>query len=290
MQKLEGKVAVVTGAASGIGKALSERLASAGMKVVLADIEPEALGAATAELERRGFEVTGVTTDVSDPSAVDALAASTLDAYGAVHVLCNNAGVLASSELVRPRVPLWEHSLSSWEWTFGVNFWGVLHGIRTFVPLMLRQQQEGHIVNTASYAGLISTPGLAIYGASKHAVVRISEALHLQLAELDSPLRVSVLCPEGVHSRLAGATRNRPAHLRGHAEDELDPGAQAELEQAFRERAGDDAMAPEEVADRVLDAIRGEQFYILPHENTAAIRRRMDAILERRNPEPPPAR
>jgi short-subunit dehydrogenase len=145
-------------------------------------------------------------------------------------------------------------------------------------------------VNTASYAGLISTPGLAIYGASKHAVVRISEALHLQLAELDSPLRVSVLCPEGVHSRLAGATRNRPAHLRGHAEDELDPGAQAELEQAFRERAGDDAMAPEEVADRVLDAIRGEQFYILPHENTAAIRRRMDAILERRNPEPPPAR
>ncbi len=290
MHKLEGKVAVVTGAASGIGKALSERLASAGMKVVLADIEPEALGAATAELERRGFEVTGVPTDVSDPSAVDALAASTLDAYGAVHVLCNNAGVLASSELVQPRVPLWEHSLSSWEWTFGVNFWGVLHGIRTFVPLMLRQQQEGHIVNTASYAGLISTPGLAIYGASKHAVVRISEALHLQLAELDSPLRVSVLCPEGVHSRLAGATRNRPAHLREHAEDELDPGAQAELEQAFRERAGDDAMAPEEVADRVLDAIRGEQFYILPHENTTAIRRRMDAILERRNPEPPPAR
>jgi NAD(P)-dependent dehydrogenase (short-subunit alcohol dehydrogenase family) len=286
MEDFEGKVAVVTGAASGIGRALSEQLASAGMKVVLADVEPETLRATTSELERRGFDVMGVPTDVSDPRAVEALAASTLDAYGAVHVLCNNAGVLAPSELFRPRVPLWEHSLSTWEWTFGVNFWGVVHGIRTFVPLMLSQEQEGHIVNMASFAGLISTPGLAIYGSSKHALVRISEALHLQLAELGSPLRVSVICPEGVQTRLASASRNRPARLRRGSEDELDPDEQAELERAFRARAGDNAMAPNEVADRVLDAIRREQFYVLPHENTDAIRHRMESILQRRNPEP----
>ena len=289
MREFEGKVAVVTGAASGIGKAFSERFAQAGMKVVLADIEQKALDATVQEFKQREFDVLGVRADVSKPDAIDALAKQTIDAYGKVHILCNNAGVAVEgevSQLLSGRGPrMWEQPLSDWHWTFEVNFWGVVYGIRVFLPIMLAQDEEGHVVNTASIAGLTSGAALPIYGASKHAVVRISEALHYQLAEQNAKVKVSVLCPGGVNTRIALATRNRP--------DELWDGTTArptaeELERREQEWAaltGERGMRPEDVAARVFQAIQDEQFYILTHDQyDGAIRTRMENILGRQNP------
>ena len=289
MREFEGKVAVVTGAASGIGKAFSERFAQAGMKVVLADIEQKALDATVQEFKQREFDVLGVRADVSKPDAIDALAKQTIDAYGKVHILCNNAGVAVEgevSQLLSGRGPrMWEQPLSDWHWTFEVNFWGVVYGIRAFLPIMLAQDEEGHVVNTASIAGLTSGAALPIYGASKHAVVRISEALHYQLAEQNAKVKVSVLCPGGVNTRIALATRNRP--------DELWDGTTArptaeELERREQEWAaltGERGMRPEDVAARVFQAIQDEQFYILTHDQyDGAIRTRMENILGRQNP------
>jgi len=289
MREFEGKVAVVTGAASGIGKAFSERFAQAGMKVVLADIEQKALDATVQEFKQREFDVLGVRADVSKPDAIDALAKQTIDAYGKVHILCNNAGVAVEgevSQLLSGRGPrMWEQPLSVWHWTFEVNFWGVVYGIRAFLPIMLAQDEEGHVVNTASIAGLTSGAALPIYGASKHAVVRISEALHYQLAEQNAKVKVSVLCPGGVNTRIALATRNRP--------DELWDGTTArptaeELERREQEWAaltGERGMRPEDVAARVFQAIQDEQFYILTHDQyDGAIRTRMENILGRQNP------
>lgn len=290
MQSFEGRVAVVTGAASGMGRAFAERFAHAGMKVVLADVEQEALHAAVQELKQREFDVLGVRTDVARPDAVEDLARQALDAYGKVHILCNNAGVAADSEvgslLGGPVVPMWEQSLADWEWTFAVNFWGVVHGIRTFLPIMLAQDDEGHILNTASIAGLTSGARLPIYGATKHAVVRISEALHLQLAGMQSKLKVSVLCPGGVNTRIALASRNRP----GEAWDDAAPRpTAAELagrEQQWAARTGPTGMPPEAVAETVFQAIQDERFYILTHaEYDDAIRARTENILGRHNPE-----
>jgi NAD(P)-dependent dehydrogenase (short-subunit alcohol dehydrogenase family) len=289
MREFEGKVAVVTGAASGIGKAFSERFAQAGMKVVLADIEQKALDATVQEFKQREFDVLGVRADVSKPDAIDALAKQTIDAYGKVHILCNNAGVAVEgevSQLLSGRGPrMWEQPMSDWQWTFEVNFWGVVYGIRVFLPIMLAQDEEGHVVNTASIAGLTSGAALPIYGASKHAVVRISEALHYQLAEQNAKVKVSVLCPGGVNTRIALATRNRP--------DELWDGTTArptaeELERREQEWAaltGERGMRPEDVAARVFQAIQDEQFYILTHDQyDGAIRTRMENILGRQNP------
>ncbi len=288
MQEFDGKVAVVTGAASGMGKAFAERFALEGMKVVLADFEEKALAAAVQELQQREFDVVGVVADVSSAEAVEEMAAKAFEAYGKVHILCNNAGVIADSELGRlgfgnsPR--LWDHPLSDWRWTFGVNFWGVVHGIHAFVPRMIAQDEPGHIVNTASIAGLTSGAGLPIYGASKHAVVRISEALHQQLSESGSKLKASVLCPGGVRTRIALAARNRPDEL-WEGEDRPSEAEFEAREADWANRTGATGMAPEEVADRVLKAIREEQFYILTHDEfDGAIRTRMEGILARRNP------
>jgi NAD(P)-dependent dehydrogenase (short-subunit alcohol dehydrogenase family) len=171
MQEFEGKVAVVTGAASGMGLAFAERFAQEGMKVVLADVEEQALEAAVQELRRKETDVLGVVTNVSDAGAVDRLASRTLETYGKVHVVCNNAGVA-----LHTGQGVWEHSLNDWQWLMGVNFWGVLHGIRTFVPVMLAQDEDAHIVNTSSLAGLVA--GSGAYGATKHAVVSLSESLY----------------------------------------------------------------------------------------------------------------
>ena len=175
MKELRGKVAVVTGAASGIGRALAGRFAAEGMKVVLADVEGPALAKAESELRAGGATVLAVAADVARAEAVDALAARTLEAFGGVHVLCNNAGVYASGLS-------WERPLADWEWVLGVNLWGVIHGVRAFVPIMLRQGSEAHIVNTASVAGLISGPFSAPYNVSKYGVVALSESLHYELA------------------------------------------------------------------------------------------------------------
>lgn len=289
MQDFEGKVAVVTGGASGIGRAMGERFGQEGMRVVLADVEEEALAATVAELRRSELEVTGVLCDVSSADAVKHLAEETLAIYGGVHVLCNNAGVAAGGAIIGDRQQyVWEQPLSDWTWTLNVNLWGVVHGIRTFVPIMLAQGEPAHIVNTASTAGLTTGPGLAIYGVSKHGVVRLSEAMYFQLQEASPHVRVSVLCPGGVRTRIAAAGRNRPDDLLEADIHRLDASEVEVRTQNWFDRIADQGQDPEEIAEKVLDAIREEQFYILTHETQdRGVRMRMEQILGRRNPEVP---
>jgi NAD(P)-dependent dehydrogenase (short-subunit alcohol dehydrogenase family) len=277
MKDFAGRVAVVTGAASGIGRALAARFAAAGMKVVLADVEEQALAVAADELGVRGATVAGVPTDVSRASDVETLARRTLETFGAVHVVCNNAGVVAAGVS-------WQLTLADWEWVLGVNLWGVIHGVRTFVPILIDQKTEGHVVNTASLAGLVASPFNASYTVSKFGVVALSETLQHELALLGTPVRVSVLCPGWVNTRIIDAGRNRPASLAG----EPAPQAQTEMERMLEATARQllaAGLAPERVADRVFDAIRDERFYILTHpEFTPLVRTRMEDILEGRSP------
>jgi NAD(P)-dependent dehydrogenase (short-subunit alcohol dehydrogenase family) len=289
VREFDGKVAVVTGAASGMGRAFAERFAEAGMKVVLADVEEQPLQATVQALQQREFDVLGVQADVSSSAAVDDLARRTIDAYGKVHIVCNNAGVAADSEvsqlLARTGPRVWEQPLADWEWTFAVNLMGVVHGIRAFVPLMLAQGEPAHIVNTASIAGLTSGPTLPIYGTSKHAVVRLSEALYLQLQQANAPIGVSVLCPGGVNTRIALATRNRPEALRNAAEQQPNAAELEAREQEWATMTGERGLAPASVAETVFRAIEEDRFYILTHpELDGGIRRRMENILARQNP------
>lgn len=270
-----GRVAVVTGAASGIGKALCARLVTEGMRVVMADVEAPALQAAAAEVDG-GDNVISAVTDVSDLAQVQALRDAALDAFGAVHLVCNNAGVGG------PHAPLWEISRGDLEWVLGVNMWGVINGIQAFVPGLV-EQGFGHVLNTSSIFGLFAGT-LGIYGPSKHAVVGLSEALHLQLREAGSPVGVSVLCPGGVITNFASSARNRPASA----------GPQTELsEQARASVAKMDALAPAgrqpaEVADIIVDAIREGRFYIRTSTNRdAAIEARYEAIRSGAAPTPP---
>jgi NAD(P)-dependent dehydrogenase (short-subunit alcohol dehydrogenase family) len=270
MTTFTDKVAVITGAASGIGRALADRCVAAGMKVVLADVEAGALADAERELQRVSPRVLAVPTDVSDAGQVEALACRTVEAFGAVHLLFNNAGVVD----VVPR-PIWESTLADWEWQMNVNLWGVIHGLRAFVPLMLRQGGGGHIVNTASLVGLVA--GTGVYAVTKHAVVALSESLQRDLRRQGSPLRVSVLCPAGVKTRILDAERNRPAALRGAAAELT--GDQAARVAALRQ-AFDDAAPPEQIADAAFEGIRRNTFYILPHRLWDDwIRRRAEEIL-----------
>src|SRR5258706_11754428 len=217
MQSVRDKVAVVTGGASGIGYAMAERFAAEGMKVVLADVEPTALEAACGRLAAAGADVLGVPTDVACGAAVEVLARRTIERFGKVHVLCNNAGVSVGG-------PLWEHTEDDWTWVLGVNLWGVVHGVRAFVPIMIRQNEPAHVVNTASLAGLTSNPFLGIYNVTKHGVVTISETLAQELAFVGAPVKVSVLCPGFVQTKIADSHRNRPTDLADGA-DRLRPEA-----------------------------------------------------------------
>ena len=258
------------------------------MKVVLADVEEKALTATVQQFKENERDAIGVLTDVSSEAAIQALADEAVDKYGTVHVLCNNAGVVADSELRRlmggEGVPLWEQSIADWEWTLNVNLWGVVHGIRTFLPIMLANDEPGHVVNTSSIAGLTSGGALPIYGVTKHGVVRLSEALYQQLNQQGAKIGVSVLCPGGVNTRIALATRNRPADLMD-AVDERDAEKLEEREATWAARTGAGGLAPEVVADMVFEAIQDEQFYILPHDTSDdAIRTRMENILTRTNP------
>jgi NAD(P)-dependent dehydrogenase (short-subunit alcohol dehydrogenase family) len=274
MRDVGGKVAVVTGAASGIGQALATRFARAGMNVVLADVEPDALAAAERALAGAGATVLAVRTDVSRAEDVDALARATVARFGTVDVVCNNAGVSLAG-------PVWEHTLEDWQWLLGVNLWGVVHGIRTFVPLMLAQKTEGHIVNTASVAGLTSVPGLGVYNVSKHAVVTLSETLAKDLALAGARIKVSVLCPGFVNTRILESDRNRPAALARGSERER-PSEMGDVVRALI-AAG---MPPAEVAGHVFRAIEEERFYVLTHPDFAArVRERCEDILEGRTPQ-----
>ena len=268
-----GNVAVITGAANGIGRGLAERFAAEGLKIILADVEEEPLARFESDLKAKGATVLSVRTDVSNPAEVENLAMRTIDAFGAVHILCNNAGVVCSR-------PVWEHTLADWEWVLGVNLWGVIHGIRTFVPRMLAQGDACHIVNTASILGLVGGSGEGIYKVSKHGVVVLSETLADELAQKGANIQVHVLCPGWVRTGILESGRNRPDTLRNPNTGTPPPqqtiggsqNAHAEME------AG---LSPAEVAEHVYNAIQNGTFYIHTHpEHKAWIRERMERILE----------
>jgi NADP-dependent 3-hydroxy acid dehydrogenase YdfG len=273
MKELRGKVAVVTGAGSGIGRAMAERFAREGMKVVLADVEDKSLAAVQKEI---GANAIAVRTDVTKADQVEALRAKAIEAFGAVHVLCNNAGVALGG-------PAWDRSIADWEWILGVNLWGVIHGIRTFVPAMIAQG-EGHVVNTASIAGMLSIAAFGPYCVTKHAVVTLSECLHHDLTTFaGGKVKVSVLCPGFVQTRIHESDRNRPEALREKTAAAPSPIEAGMAQMMAAAIAG--GIAPTEVADHVLRAIVDERFYIFTHPKLkGAVKKRMDEILEERTP------
>ena len=276
MTELRDKVAVVTGAASGIGRALAERCCDEGMKVVLADVEEAALLRTERDLKERGATVLAVRTDVSNADQVEEMARTAQAAFGAVHLLFNNAGVAAGSSV-------WETSLNDWQWILGVNLWGVIHGIRTFVPLMLSRGAECHIVNTASIAGMIAGPGLGAYKVTKHAVVTLSETLYHELAARKSRIGVSVLCPGWVRTRILHAERNRPEELR-NTQEPARTRERSEMQERIA-RAVIGGTPPRQVANAVFQAIRANRFYILPHPETKPmVQLRFEDILRENNP------
>lgn len=279
MERLEGKVAVITGAASGIGLALATRFAAEGMRVVLADIERYALRDAGERLKASGAEVLIVPTDTSLLAEVEALASATLEHFGAVHLVCNNAGVGSRG------LPIYDLPLRDFEWVLGVNLWGVIHGLHVFVPY-LRLQDEGHIVNTASASGLFFRPRMGPYNASKAAVVALSETLKFELDEEGSRVGVSVLCPSWVRTQISSAVRNLPERLAY----ELNTEQMAQITDYKSHRAAQlaDAMAPDEVAAQVCDAVRANRFYVLTHEESRGnIEARMQRLLDGENPVAP---
>ncbi len=252
MQLQRGDVAVVTGAASGIGFALADRFASAGLHVVAADVQPDQLDDAVAKLSDRGTDVLGVLTDVSREDSVQALAAATLERFGGVHVVCNNAGVASFGDP-------WFGELSQWDWVIGVNLYGVVHGVRAFLPHLIAGGR-GYIVNTASMAGLV--PGLSpIYDATKHAVVALTECLFHTMRDTMLPVGVSVLCPGWVNTRINEAERNWPDEL-GAAPAPL---VQSEVTRPHLDRALKEGMTPAAVAELVATGIEDDRFWLLPH-------------------------
>ncbi len=280
MREFEGRVAVVTGAASGIGLGMARSFTRLGMKVALADVEEDALAEAERGLVDAGKSVMAVVTDVSQRTSVEALAEAVAEHFGAVHVLCNNAGVSGGGG------PLWETTARDWNWVLGVNLMGVVHGVQTFVPGMLAHGEAGHIVNTSSVLGL-STGAGGIYGVTKHAVTRLSEGLYYDLRSADAKLGVSVLCPGMIATRILRSERNRPADLRNlDASPRPDFAARRDaMEKLFLERG----MPPDEVGEIVVDAIEHERFYVLTHrEVKQRVEVRMKDILEERNPSPLP--
>ena len=264
MRDFQDKVAVVTGGSGGIGRGLAQRFLQAGMRVALADIDADGLKEAEQALGAYGT-VIGIPTDVSKRESVEALARRVLDEFGAVHVVCNNAGL---NSLHEPA--LWELPHEEWQTVVGVNFWGVLNGMHVFVPLMIEQDTEGHIVNTASAAGLGSRPGISTYVATKAAVVALSESLHHELAKAGSKLRASVLCPGRVRTAVRMGGYQRPRRAR--SEDEGDGEGRR--------------MLPTDVGDLVVEAIREERFYILTHPEAIKerVRSRADDLLLDRLP------
>lgn len=256
MQDFEGKTAVITGAASGIGLALAERAAAARMNVVLADIEESALEQAVRKIEQRQVRAIGVPANIMVEESVHALAARAIDEFGKVHLLCNNAGVASAGGAGKA---VWELPDREWDWVMGVNFYGVLYGLRAFIPHMLEHGEDSHIVNTASLAGVL--PGGGTYGVSKHGVLALTEGLQRDFNDRGANIHASVLCPGFVKTQIGEAERNRPETHAGEEDT-----AQAE---EFMAAVMNDLLSrgkePSEIADIVFDAVAGNNFYILPH-------------------------
>ena len=278
MKNLKGKVAVVTGGASGLGRAMALSFAREGMQVAIADIEQGRIDATVAELQALGVRALGVRTDVSRGEEVDALAARVVRDLGGVHLVCNNAGVV-------PLGMAWESTVADWQWILGVNLWGVIHGLRAFTPLLLAQD-EGHIVNTASVAGLINPPGSAAYNVTKHAVVSLTETLYHDLALRKSRVGCSVLCPAYVPTGIADSERNRPAGL---ANTGLEKSAETlATEKMLKKAVSSGKLSADDVAAAVLAAVKESRFYILTHARIkGAIQARMEDILAEAPPRSP---
>lgn len=283
MKNFKDKVAVITGGASGFGREFATIGARLGMKLVLADVQQEALDKATAELEAQGAQVLAVRCDVRKGEQVQALADATMERFGAVHLVFNNAGV-GSGGLV------WENSVADWEWVLGVNLWGVIHGVRVFTPLMLECAKkedgyEGHIVNTASMAGMLNAPNMGVYNVSKHAVVSLSETLYQDLQLVKAPIGASVLCPYFVPTGISQSHRNRPDDVKVDAA----PTASQVAAQAVSEKAvSSGKVTAQQVAEATFDAIREGQFYIYSHPHALGnVQTRMEDIVLHRNPSDP---
>jgi len=272
VENFEGRVAVVTGGASGMGLEMAKRFAQEGMKIVLADIEDGALAKAEAEVGATGTEVLSKRTDVSKFEDVEALANATVERFGAAHIVCNNAGVVTAG-------PAYELTLQDWEWVLGVNLWGVIHGIKAFVPILL-EQDEAHILATSSTAGVISSPAIAPYNVSKFGVVALMETLQRDLLAREQKLGVSVLCPGNVATQITASERNRPDALGDHA--------QSKEGSRFEKGAAQivaDGLSPASVAEQVLGAIRNEDFWIFTHpEWKDLMQRRMDHLRDDKLP------
>ncbi|MHA2283413.1 MAG: SDR family NAD(P)-dependent oxidoreductase [Promethearchaeota archaeon] len=276
MNEFKDKVAVITGAASGIGRAIAEKFAQEGMKVVLSDIEKETLSQMVGNLNQMGYDVLGVSADVSKIDDVKILAQKTIDYYDAVHVLVNNAGVGFAG---KSSTTVWESPLSEWQWILGVNLWGVIHGINVFTPIMLKQDFECYIINTSSIAGLIPPqPGAGIYSISKHAVVALSEALRSDLTHLKSKIKVLALCPGFISTKITESERNRPQELDNTST------TNPELEQTMKlyHQIISNGISPNLVAEELFNALKSEKFYIPTDSHLLMkgfVKGRMEAIL-----------
>lgn len=278
----KGKTAVLTGAGSGFGLECARIGARLGMKLVLADVQQDALDRAEAEMTAAGTQVLARRVDVSNAQQMEALAQAVQQRFGAPHLVFNNAGV-GSGGLV------WENSVKDWEWVLGVNLWGVIHGVRLFTPMMLEAagrdpSWRGHIVNTASMAGLLTPPNMGVYNVSKHAVVSLTETLYQDLRLVSDQVGASVLCPYFVATGISQSHRNKPGELAGEK-----PTRSQLIGRAMTDKAvGSGKVTAAEVAQKVFDAIAADQFYIFSHPRALGnLQSRMEAIVQARNPPDP---